>query len=448
MEVEKFLQLVHGLTGTPVKPLKANERDALARALRDDGRHLDCSQLNELLLLVNKDRLESPFFDYFFAPELTIALLPMRVEYFQRVAMLCNGNFVYSYRTLSRASTPEELRKLLGGVCRVPAELRDSFSRRSPKLLEIDPISRDQTFLIGYLSARQIIDDNVYAELLLAAAHEALAQGSASWDVFEKRVAEVCKERQRAHVLSVIERYRKANIGAGVQELASVLEKENLPRLQKRLAELNEAQRRATDNQDIYLTWDHMDVYFATSMRKRWEFEDLFDFVSGLMSRPELAELNLRYFDPTQSFTSSRVNKGLVEALMLKRAKCTVYSVQDTDTLGKDSELAATLAQGKPVIAYVPTINAEERCRQLSQEDPTTIQERLNFLAYADSTFASALSSRDLAFVRGFNALEQFQQIWHSDPDLTTRRTVSSRACPRYLAPVEHSRRIGKTPVR
>jgi hypothetical protein len=28
--------------------------------------------------------------------------------------------------------------------------------------------------------------------------------------------------------------------------------------------------------------------------------------------------------------------------------------VQETDTLGKDSELASTLAQGKPVIAYVP----------------------------------------------------------------------------------------------
>jgi hypothetical protein len=39
---------------------------------------------------------------------------------------------------------------------------------------------------------------------------------------------------------------------------------------------------------------------------------------------------------------------------MLKRAKCTVYFVQETDTLGKDSELASTLAQGKPVIAFVP----------------------------------------------------------------------------------------------
>src|ERR1017187_8527142 len=44
-------------------------------------------------------------------------------------------------------------------------------------------------------------------------------------------------------------------------------------------------------------------------------------------------------------------------ALMLKRAQCTLYLAQESDTLGKDSELASTLAQGKPVIAYVPRID-------------------------------------------------------------------------------------------
>jgi hypothetical protein len=46
---------------------------------------------------------------------------------------------------------------------------------------------------------------------------------------------------------------------------------------------------------------------------------------------------------------------------MLKRARCTVYMVQESDTMGKDSELASTLAQGKPVIAYVPRIEDIER---------------------------------------------------------------------------------------
>lgn len=176
---------------------------------------------------------------------------------------------------------------------------------------------------------------------------------------------------------------------------------------------------RAERNQDVYLTWDHMDVYFATSMRKRWEFEDLFEFVTGVMSQAALKPLKLRYFDPTQSYTANRINKGLVESLMLKRAECTVYSVQDTDTLGKDSELAATLAQGKPVIAYVPRIEVEGRVGQLRAEDPVTIQDRLRFVIYADEYFASTLTPRELKFVQGFQDLETFEQgrIWRSIPD-------------------------------
>src|SRR5207247_353564 len=107
------------------------------------------------------------------------------------------------------------------------------------------------------------------------------------------------------------------------------------PKLKARTEEVEQVQAQAKRNQDVYLTWDHMDIYFATSMRKRWEYEDLFDFVQKLITYPDLAALKLRSFDPTQSFTENRVNKGLVEALMLKRAECTVYSVQDTDTLGK-----------------------------------------------------------------------------------------------------------------
>src|SRR5262249_34892876 len=34
------------------------------------------------------------------------------------------------------------------------------------------------------------------------------------------------------------------------------------------------------------------------------------------------------------------------------------YLAQETDTLGKDSELASTLAQGKSVIAFVPAVEA------------------------------------------------------------------------------------------
>ena len=112
-----------------------------------------------------------------------------------------------------------------------------------------------------------------------------------------------------------------------------------------------------------------MDVYVATSMRDVEDFYFVGTDIKRLFEKPELIELNLRYFDPTQSFREDRIEKGLVEALMLRRAKCTVYCAQTSETLGKDSELAVTLAQGKPVVAYVPTIRGnEDRYRELCQK--------------------------------------------------------------------------------
>ena len=122
----------------------------------------------------------------------------------------------------------------------------------------------------------------------------------------------------------------------------------------------NAVQRIALRNTDVYLTWDHLDIYVATSMRNRWEYEEIFDFTGKLFNDTNLSQLNLRYFDPTQSKCRTSRDKGLLEGLMLKRAHCTIYMAQETDTLGKELELASTLAQGKPVIAFVPTIVPDE----------------------------------------------------------------------------------------
>ena len=111
-------------------------------------------------------------------------------------------------------------------------------------------------------------------------------------------------------------------------------------------------------NQRAYLTSDYLDVYVATSMREKHDFSAVSMVTKSVFH--SLADLRLRYFDPTLAFCENRIDKGLAEALMLKRAKCTVYLVQETDTLGKDSELAVTLAQGKPVIAYVPDSTDDE----------------------------------------------------------------------------------------
>jgi hypothetical protein len=244
---------------------------------------------------------------------------------------------------------------------------------------------------------------------------------AAAWPAFEAAALAASGAPERPSLKALLANYRKSNPEATVAKFAAHLENV-APLLEANAAQLASVRTKATRNQDIYLTWDHMDVYFATSMRKRWEFEDLFDFVNGLMATPALGALNLRHFDPTQAFTKDRVDKGLVESLMLKRAKCTVYSVQDTDTLGKDSELAATLAQGKPVIAYVPSVDIEVRAAQLGHEDPATVQDRLRFVLYADDQFAQSVSAEDVEFVRGFQAIEQYERdrTWRTVPDPQT----------------------------
>ena len=115
----------------------------------------------------------------------------------------------------------------------------------------------------------------------------------------------------------------------------------------------------AESNLRKYLTFDHMDVYVATSMRKYRDYVSVGELIRKIFGDPAIGKLKVRYFDPTQAYSEDRLCKGLVESLMLKRAKCAIYCVQETDTYGKDSELAMTLAQGKPVLAYVPTVDNE-----------------------------------------------------------------------------------------
>lgn len=121
-------------------------------------------------------------------------------------------------------------------------------------------------------------------------------------------------------------------------------------------------------------------------MRHKWEFEDVYGFIQDTFAQYSLDDLRgIRYFDPTQSFSDNRIDKGLVEGLTLNRAALTVYLAQETDTLGKDSELAATLAQGKPVIAYVPPI--DEKYEQKLPNQPLDFFLKRLYLLQADDAF-------------------------------------------------------------
>ena len=189
------------------------------------------------------------------------------------MALLCYGNFIFAYRTLSRIRTREELRKELGDYGKEPMELVASYARRSPKLLEIEQIPRENTPLVGYLSAGEIIAERGRANLLQGSMPPAEALAGVAWEAYEMDVLANAKKEEHRPLRMILQNYRTRQPSASVADFAAYLG-EIIPQLQQRSDLLDGVQAKAIRNQDIYLTWDHMDVYFATSMRKRWEFEE------------------------------------------------------------------------------------------------------------------------------------------------------------------------------
>jgi len=143
---------------------------------------------------------------------------------------------------------------------------------------------------------------------------------------------------------------------------------------------LERAKTIGKQNAREYLALGFLDIYVATSMRELEEFRSFETFMKQVFEHPDLARLNLRYFDPTIVYCDNRVAKGLLEALMLRLAKLTLYVAGEKDTFGKDSECAATLTQGKPVIVYVEEVSDkrkekfDERARLFRDIHPLGLQ--------------------------------------------------------------------------
>jgi hypothetical protein len=261
------------------------------------------SQFNELLLTLGYDRVSEAFFSYLI--ERTPHFFPLSIG---------------SYEELSKGI--EKFRKL---SLLLYGNVKFGFKTLS---------QLDEAALEKILKITQSIKPEIYTSR-----HDPL-----------HKIKTIAPED--AYYLGyIIERELKKSILADPKN-AGLQAKEN---------RMKEVRRIGRENHDAFLTYDHMDVYIATSMREPHEFFMVSGFVKELFRHDEIKPLKLRWFDPTLAYCEDRIDKGLVEGLMVKRAKCTIYHAQESDTLGKDSELAATLAQGKPVIAYVPKLTNQEK---------------------------------------------------------------------------------------
>ncbi len=62
-------------------------------------------------------------------------------------------------------------------------------------------------------------------------------------------------------------------------------------------------------NQHAYLVSDHLDVYVATSMRRRHEYVEVAEFAHQVFQHERIKDLKLRWFDPTQAYCQDRIDK-------------------------------------------------------------------------------------------------------------------------------------------
>lgn len=337
---------VQPLPTDPLSSIRLSEEWHLDECLKlvivDDGRIvLSIARLNEFMLHCGRPLVSPWFFDYFFKDVETLDQFESAVERFRVAAMWLFGNFKFAHRTLGTCGEEEFRRWISGTRPRSPDHERQAFT-------EIEEIPDDELPMLGYISSGRVLAiAGIITEL-----ERMVGDPGHAIDIWRGLGPLAAKFGEALRAFG----YRLEIVGDAVvsdpPELPALLAalKERQPQL---MAKLNKAQETGRRNTHRYLTLPYLDVYVATSMRSDADFIEQHRFVKKVFEDAEVAPLRLRYFDPTLSWVKSRITKGLVESLMLRRAKVTIYNAGEGESLGKDSELAATLAQGKPVIVYV-----------------------------------------------------------------------------------------------
>lgn len=306
--------------------------------------------------------MSAAFYQSFFPEDANDTEFLAGIAQFRAYAMLCFGGFRLAYAKLSTMQEPAQVAAALADYATSPAELREALRTRTHGQDLVDPkaIPLSNRWYLGYISDKLLVSDFMKEEALRWAAAGAPQPPSSATD--RLRNDPVAARRYEDQVQTFYKDLKRAQIRQWRSRLdAKRLELERLNATRRAVI------RTAEQHSAAYLAASHIDVYVATSMRESWEFEAMGSVVPEIFSNPVLRPYRLTYFDPTLAYYDSRFDKSLLEGLMINRTKATIYMVQETDTLGKDSELAATLAYGKPVIAYVPSPDAATLARELER---------------------------------------------------------------------------------
>lgn len=345
----------------------------------DPALELTHEQLNKVMLYADKSPVSKSFYQYFFdnpsehrTPK-SISKLRMCIGHFQKVAMLDYGSFKRAFVVLHNS------RNVAEKASKAVTEIRASDIEPVP--ITLQPIPEEDLFLLGYLSGPNAQPLHTTAVGLL---NESLVLARSSKDPRVTWRSEEKKEDEaKALRADLVENYSGINPRLSASELKPAVFEQILETFERRLKDLqtrqSDAKKNGLINTNRYLTAKRIDVYFATSMRWPMDFRGMHTFVDGVMHNAGLGGLQVNCFDPTVSYAEDPRTKGLIECLMLKRARAAVYVASDRDSFGKDSELATMLVQGKPAIVFVPEgVHNDERARMFRQTHPLSMQVALH----------------------------------------------------------------------
>ena len=318
--------------------------------------------LNSILVFYGIRGMKRGFFDRYFTSSAFHAVpsFEKAVRDYQREAIRLYSTFAEAYQRLNTVTSLDDLLGIL-----TPRDISGYGERIVWEYEEPSPADRitrieeSKLQYLGYISAesykQQRKKRKVLAKALRDLALNVRAKGKPA-------VAEL-GEKKRRQMDSLLRELGTTLKHTPMSPLfvpnPAELEAEasRILRDEKDVAEMENTQSIALRNLSNYVSADYIDVYVATSMRKDSDYISVNRFVSSLFHHEEISPLRLRYFNPTQSWIEDRVAKGLVEALMLRRADVTVYMAQKEDSFGKDSEASVALGQGKPVIVFVPKLS-------------------------------------------------------------------------------------------
>jgi hypothetical protein len=351
----------------------------IERLLNMESNPLTCTHMNQLLHMMHEVGMSEGFFAYYFLaapqdhpyewknllpepldahPEGVRTLRQMRwaLQRFFTDALLYFGSVRDAYEKLGSKSAEE--------IAEFFAKRRFDSQGMSARgvALPFHAIPVDDRYLIAELACKAYSPLEAGTELLIELVlYKAYQERGAAKikikDLFDAESVLAKTDPQTQMMLQFTTEEFADETVSSQEEIH-----ERVQAVAKRFAE---ARRLAILNTRLYLSIvNELDVYAATSMRRRSDFRDMNRDTARIFGHPSLRQIHLRYFDPTISAADGHEDKGLIECLMVKCAKALIYFAGESDSFGKDAEVSMALSLGKPVIILCPaTEKGEQRMK-------------------------------------------------------------------------------------